>query len=157
MRPTTKTAERKARFADLSRKIAALDDVQRAQLAAAMPVVTVAGHALSAHNACMIAMQCASATVVGGFKQWLAAGRCVRKGEHGMMILVPTAKKDPETGEPGKTYFIPGYVFDVSQTEELTPGSSRENPAFADAGETAKPDAPAASVSGYYSDEFTPL
>lgn len=157
MKPTTKTAERKARFADLSRKIAALDDIQRTQLAATMPVVTVAGHALSTHNACMVAMQCASATIVGGFKQWIAAGRCVRKGEHGLMILVPCSKKDPETGEPGKTYFVQGYVFDVAQTEELTADSSRENPAFADAGETAAPTAKPEPMSGYYSDEFTPL
>lgn len=43
MRSITKTAERKARFADLSRKIAALDDAQRAQLAAAMPVFLSVG------------------------------------------------------------------------------------------------------------------
>ena len=137
-RDTTKTAERKAAFAELTRKIAAMDDIQRAQLAATMPVITVAGHALSAHNACLIAMQCHSATVVGGFRQWIAAGRCVRKGESGMMILVPAARKDADTGEPGKTFFVRGYVWDVSQTDVLQADSSRENPAF----DTEAPAAP---------------
>lgn len=173
MKKSTKSDARRQAFADLSRKIAAMDDIQRAQLAATMPIVTVAGHALSVHNACLIAMQCHSATVVGGFKQWIAAGRCVRKGEHGMMILVPASKKDPETGEAGKTFFVPSYVFDVSQTEELKVDSSRENPDYV-APTPKNPDAPskerlaamlaeraaavtAPDLGGYYSDEFTPL
>ena len=121
--------ERKELFANMARKIAAMSDTERDTLAAQMPVVTVTGHPLSPRNACMVAMQCSSATIVGGFKQWLAAGRCVKKGEHGMLILVPAQKKT-ETGEPqGDMFFIAGTVFDVSQTMELDPTKTKKDAA----------------------------
>lgn len=151
--------DRKALFADLSRKIAAMSEEQRNTLAATMPVVTVAGHALSVRNACMIAMQIPSATIVGGFRQWFAAGRCVKKGEHGFSILVPASKKDPETGEAGKLFFVSGTVFDVSQTTEIGAVQSELKT------ETEKPDVapislitrPVPASTGYYSTEFTQL
>ena len=60
-----------------------------------------------------------------GFRQWLAYGRQVRRGERGLLILVPRfARKDaapagtprPE-GEPEPAGFMAGYVFDFEQTE----------------------------------------
>lgn len=64
-----------------------------------------------------------------GFRQWLAHGRQVRKGERGLLILVPRfARKDaapagaPQSeGEPEPAGFLVGYVFDFEQTE-VTPG-----------------------------------
>jgi hypothetical protein len=130
-------AERKARFRGLAKQIADLSDADRAKLATSMVgVVTIEGNGLSLKNCCLLAMQMPSATVVGGFRQWLRAGRAVRKGEHGATIFVPiytgsgSARRDADAdpgesadqdGEPaagGDTRFITATVFDVSQTED---------------------------------------
>jgi hypothetical protein len=63
--------------------------------------------------------------LVGGFQQWKAHGRSVRKGAHGLMIWIPTKGKDepdkptPEDAEGAvrRSGFVMGTVFDVSQTE----------------------------------------
>lgn len=56
------------------------------------------------------------------FKAWLALGRAVRKGEHGVSCLtwIPMSKTDKETGEV-KTGRRPKSVtvFHISQTDEL--------------------------------------
>ena len=93
-------------------------------------VVTCEGRALSPFNSCLVLTQLPTASVVGGFRQWLDKGRCVRKGEHGLMIWIPTGKAEkgeadapPPEGEgiddsaPRRAGFIAGTVFDVSQTE----------------------------------------
>lgn len=124
-----KTEARKARFRELVKHIASLDDSARVELASRMPVVSVEGRGLSVHNQCLIAMQYPSATVVGGFAQWLKHGRAVRKGQSGMMIWVPITRKanaeaaaalgvNPDK-QPDDTRFIMGTVFDVSQTDVL--------------------------------------
>ncbi len=75
-------------------------------------------------------MQCPQATEVRGFKAWLGAGRCVRKGEHGIQILAPMPdraedKRVQEAHERGEETTRKGlrcrlaYVFDISQTDEL--------------------------------------
>lgn len=72
----------------------------------------------------------ADLTVVAGFRQWIKAGRCVCKGEHGLTIWVPVGGKkavrieeqgsnESETQEDGVS-FVLGTVFDISQTRELT-------------------------------------
>lgn len=129
-----KAAERKATMRALAANIAKMNDAQRAELAARCPVVTIEGRALSPFNQCMIAHQRPSATVVGGFRQWLKAGRSVRKGEHGAGIWVPISTRpdgsetqapenpDAITTEAGaRCNFTVGTVFDVSQTEEKQP------------------------------------
>lgn len=119
---------RRESFRALSRQIAAMTPDERAALAARMPaVVTVAGHALSAFNSALLVHQNPTATVVGGFRQWLAANRCVRKGERGAAIWVPAggrAEATQEGAEPNaeageRPRFIVGYVFDVTQTQEI--------------------------------------
>ena len=114
------SAERKARMRAIWKRIAEMPEDERAALAARIDPVTVEGRKLSLHNACMIAMQNPSATVVGGFRQWKAEGRQVRKGEHGIGIWVPRfAGKDAE--EAGEVEgFLFGTVFDISQTEPAT-------------------------------------
>lgn len=72
----------------------------------------------SRRNVAWILAQCPDATVVAGFQQWKQAGRTVRKGERGLAILVPTMRKDKDTGEDLAGFRV-GYVFDVSQTDEL--------------------------------------
>lgn len=117
-----KSAERRERFKKIVSEVAAMSDEQREALAARMgALVTVEGRSLSPCNSQLIAMQNPTATIVGGFRQWLDQGRCVRKGEHGMMIWVPTFKKsDGESGEGEgeKKGFIVGTIFDISQTDE---------------------------------------
>lgn len=121
--------EKKARMRSLARQVAAMDDVQRDALAKTCPVLTIEGRALSLKNQCLIALQMPSATVVGGFRQWLKAGRCVRKGEHGACIWIPLGKKDVETGEIEMTdsrAFILASVFNITQTAELEEKPSEE-------------------------------
>lgn len=120
--------ERRNRFRGLARQIAAMGPEARAELAARVNPTTVDGHPLSVHNACLLAAQLASVTLVGGFRQWRRAGRRVRKGEHGLALWVPRAvgKAEAEAPEPEATAldigaerprFLMGTVFDVSQTE----------------------------------------
>lgn len=124
-----KAAARRAAFHELAGKISKLTPEQRLEIAAKAPaIITIEGHPLSAFNQCLIASQREGVTVVGGFRQWLKAGRVVRKGEHGMMIWIPKAKKDDPNRQPGemssaddKQQFLCGTVFDVAQTDEYTP------------------------------------
>jgi hypothetical protein len=66
--------------------------------------------------------QLPTASMVGGFRQWLDKGRAVKKGEHGLMIWIPTKGKEKPTAEEveqetNRPNFVMGTVFDVSQTE----------------------------------------
>ena len=129
----TQIASRDARrksFDVLVQEIAAMSDADRHAMADQMAgAVTVEGHALSLHNACLIFRQRRYATIVGGFRQWLAHGRVVRKGEHGMMILAPRKGKTAtgpdqqeegaEDSQTGRLGFIPVTVFDIAQTEAV--------------------------------------
>jgi antirestriction protein ArdC len=100
-------------------------------------------HTYSAHNALLIQAQRPDATRVTGYRAWQALGRQVRKGEKGIMILVPLGFRvaateaeparnaqnaqnpdEPQGGHqtPGTvarvvTRFGVGYVFDVAQTD----------------------------------------
>lgn len=78
----------------------------------------------SERNALLIASQLPNATDVRGYKTWLAAGRQVRKGEHGARILAPKGKADDTTADdgstkPGRQFFGLTSVFDVSQTDPV--------------------------------------
>ena len=123
-------AERRAAFRDLCTKVAAMTDSERAVLSSRILVTTVEGRPLSMGNNVLIAFQLGNATLVGGFRQWKAMGRAVKKGEHGLMIWCPTGQRGERTETapdgaaetvttgPEKPGFILGYVFDISQTEE---------------------------------------
>lgn len=137
-----KADERQAQKRALFERLAKMPAEDRAALAMRMPIVTVEGHPLSAANCCLVALQCPSATLVGGFRQWIANGRCVKKGERGMVIRVPGGKKgEPaaaggnpdaaaeESSEGGSVFFITGSVFDISQTAELADGAEAESEA----------------------------
>jgi hypothetical protein len=132
---------RRAAFRASHKKVADLGDLGRAQLAARMGNVrNVEGRPLSVRNTCLLAFQIPSATIVGGFRQWLAHGRAVRKGEHGAMIWIPTMSKtsaetgatsepQAETGEPqGELGFMTATVFDISQTQEIPATETTANP-----------------------------
>lgn len=122
---------RRARFQELSRKIAAMSDTERAKWQAeAGIVVTIEGHALSPRNTILCYFQRQGVTMVGGFRQWIKAGRAVMKGEHGISILVPVGVKHADGGEAeaesGEVHFIAGTVFDVTQTQEIETGAAVE-------------------------------
>jgi antirestriction protein ArdC len=84
------------------------------------------GRTYSFRNTLLIFSQRPDASTVMGFRQWQQLGRSVKKGERGMMILVPrTFKKQVAEDELDDTAldtragvaFVVGYVFDVTQTE----------------------------------------
>jgi antirestriction protein ArdC len=117
----------------LAASIAKLSDEQRAKLIAEHPIVTIAGRVLSPVNQCMIASQNPTATIVGGFRQWLDAGRAVRKGEHGAAIWVPVGAGKQKEGEERAeaiaddsqgVRFVLGTVFDIQQTDEAEKGAN---------------------------------
>ena len=118
----TKAAERRATMRKLARSVSAMSKEERDAIAARFGVVTIEGRVLSPFNACMIWNQNPAASVVGGFRQWLKAGRAVCKGQHGMSIWVPCIKRgnaDAAPDTPDETFFVLGTVFDVSQTQEV--------------------------------------
>lgn len=88
-------------------------------------------HNYSFSNIILILLQYPEASYVASFKDWTTKfNRIVKKGEHGIKILVPTPKKvtmEKEVTNPDGTtsieeverkhlYFKTGYVFDISQT-----------------------------------------
>ena len=137
-----KAAARRERFASLAKRVAAMSEDERAALVLRVgAVVTVEGRALSAFNSCLVLTQFPGASLVGGFRQWKAHGRSVRKGAVELMIWVPTGRTVGEgeptptdaptagesvpVGESKRAGFIMGTVFDVSQTEETRPAAPR--------------------------------
>lgn len=74
----------------------------------------------SPSNALMILCQKPKATNCAGFHAWREAGRAVRKGAKGAAILVPLG-----VGDDDKPRFSWRYVFDISDTEELSENSPK--------------------------------
>jgi hypothetical protein len=76
-----------------------------------------------------------------GFRQWLAIGRSVRKGEHAFHILAPrvrVAKEDDENegvekGDRQMVGFLPVPVFGYFQTEGDTLPGAEDEPEFLNA------------------------
>ena len=138
-----KAEARRERFAALAKQVAAMSDDERAALVLKLgAVVTVEGRPLSAFNSCLVLTQFPGSSLVGGFRQWKAHGRSVRKGAVGLMIWVPTGRTAdadapapadaatagapaPAEGGPKRAGFVMGTVFDVSQTEETRPHCPR--------------------------------
>ena len=112
---------------ELAKKVSAMTEQERADLVSRIGTcATVEGHALSIHNTVMLFMQRQDVSIVGGFRQWLKAGRCVGKGSTALWIFAPHAKKETdENGEESEgVYFRLVPVFDVSQTVELETAES---------------------------------
>jgi hypothetical protein len=114
---------------NLARKLAAMSDSERAEFAARCPVVlTIDGRPISGKNAMLAMLQCEPVTVIGGFRQWLAAGRAVRQGSKALYIFVPSSRRvdtsetgaDPAAADSGESVrFLMAPVFDVSQTDAI--------------------------------------
>jgi hypothetical protein len=126
---TKETNPNREKARSLARQIAGMTDEQKAQWMARVPILTMDRRPLSGKNHMLVAMQCADATMVGGFRQWLAAGRAVRKGETAIYIFVPSSARsapgaDAETGGADAggaetVRFLMAPVFDVSQTDAI--------------------------------------
>lgn len=125
--------ERKAKFRSLWKQVAAMPVERRVLLSRQYGFRTCEGHELSLGNQMLVALQHPTASVLGGFLQWLKHGRAVKKGEHGVMIWVPTGGRKAEVTAEGaepvngesedETRFIIGTLFDVSQTGEVEAAS----------------------------------
>lgn len=112
-----KAAARRAAFRDLAAKIDAMSDEERQAFAERMPAVaTIEGRALSGKNSMLVSHQYEGATLVGGYNQWKAAGRQVRKGEKSIAIWVPRLSGEDSQDPEG---FVIGSVFDISQTDPI--------------------------------------
>jgi len=119
--------EKMARIKTIREKILSLSQEEREALSS-ISIPTIEGRFLSKHNVMMIVFQFSfSPTVVGGFRQWLKAGRAVRKGEHGAVILYPVGPKDQEGNLEDAERFYSATVFDISQTEPISESLKTEN------------------------------
>lgn len=120
-----KAEGRRERFKELVKKVAAMSDEERAEIAMRCGgIVTCAGRTLSMTNTVLCILQNSKASMVGGFKQWLAAGRCVRKGEHGIDIWIPSVRssnnaEDGTDDITSEVRFLSAVVFDITQTDEM--------------------------------------
>ncbi len=126
--PTAEQVEQRQKKLALVERIAGMTEAERQALldAAGAPIVTCEGRALSLTNACLVLTQLPGASMVGGFRQWLAAGRVVSKGQKGLAIWIPRmppkddGKAEGETSsKDDKPRFTLGTVFDISQTVPL--------------------------------------
>jgi hypothetical protein len=115
---------RRERFKAYYKQVKALSEGERERLASRVQVHSIEGRSLSVHNQCLLALQSPGCTIVGGFRQWLKAGRVVQKGESGLMIWIPRFRNKGDTPagqapeDTGVEGFIVGTVFDIGQTEE---------------------------------------
>ena len=129
--------ERRQKFRAIVAQIAKMPEADRVALVGG-GFTTVEGHPLSFKNQMLIALQLPHASVLGGFRQWIAAGRSVMKGQHGAMIWIPCGKKqddgsvEAEEGESGPR-FLTATVFDISQTQAIEAGTAVVGAEIADA------------------------
>lgn len=132
-----KRDERRANFRKLVKQVAAFSDEQKAAFNNKVGAIATAdgGIITGLTNTFLLCMQLPGVTMVGGFRQWLKVGRCVKKGEHGAMIWVPKARsksdneqtpaqQPSETESENRPGFIIGTVFDISQTQEIEASAS---------------------------------
>ena len=113
--------ERKERFSKLAKALKGMDEEAKLNFVSERLIHNVDEKQMSVNNTILMLMQRPDniPTVVGGFKQWLKAGRCVQKGEHGMMIWYPSSRKKEADDTEEETRFFVGTVFDIAQTAEL--------------------------------------
>ncbi|MEW6701549.1 MAG: ArdC family protein [Bacteroidota bacterium] len=119
-----KRQEKKEKIIRIRKTLFEMSEEQRQAIAEKYGIATVEGHLLTPHNQCFLVAQSEiNFTVVGGFQQWKKAGRIVRKGEHGFLILVPSKNNDAENAEMVSddeyVRFFSATVFDISQTEVI--------------------------------------
>jgi len=129
---------RRTKFRAMVKQIADMSAVQKAELSRQCGFRKLnGGGEFSLANSMLLALQCPHATILGGFREWLKHGRAVIKGQHGAMVWGPLmhgAKTEvqadgAETKDGEKVGFIPGTVFDISQTQEIIANAEMEQAA----------------------------
>jgi hypothetical protein len=121
-----RAAERRQKMRELAKRISSMSADERERLAAQFPIATIEGKLLSPYNTAFIISQKPGATVVGGIRQWRAAGRYVSGGKGcGLALWVPCGTKrngsngEAEFTDDAEVRFLLGTVFDVSDTSEF--------------------------------------
>ena len=115
------STEHKQKLQALRDKLANLSPEQKQALTARGLIATVDGRVLSLHNTLLVYLQGNGITpsVVGGYQQWLKAGKQVNRGEHGMTIWFPVGERDSESGDIiSADRFYTANVFDISQVSD---------------------------------------
>ena len=98
-----------------------------------MRICNPEGHQISKCNTAFLKFQNEKLnfTVIAGYKQWQKFGRCVKKGQHGHWIFIPSMIKTKKEENGQKTVseeldrFLMTRVFDISQTFEIKDSSRR--------------------------------
>ncbi len=116
--------DKKEKIIRIRKTLSEMSEEQRQAIADKLGIVTVEGHLLTPHNQCFLVAQSEiNLTVIGGFQQWKKAGRIVRKGEHGFLILVPSKTNQEQNSEitsaDEDVKFFSATVFDISQTKVM--------------------------------------
>lgn len=116
--------KKKSRIQAIRKTLSEMTEEQRTQLIEKFGIVTtIEGHPLTPHNTCLLYAQTEKpVTIVGGFQQWRKAGRIVKKGEHSLLIFVPSQKeKENQNDAPQDedVFFLVANVFDITQTEPI--------------------------------------
>lgn len=133
MRTKAEIAIWRAKMKSLARDVGAMPKEKQSELADKYGTVTPEGHRLSTYNTCFLISQAGARfplAQVGGFRQWKAAGRAVRAGEHACgCIYIPLGcrRKAGELTEDEPTGFALVSVFDVTQTEPTGAALTVEN------------------------------
>jgi len=112
--------KKKSRIQTIRKTLSEMTEEQRTQLIEKFGIVTtIEGHPLTAHNTCFLYAQTEKpVTIIGGFQQWRKAGRIVKKGEHSLLIFVPSQKgKEEQSADENDVFFFTANVFDITQTE----------------------------------------
>jgi len=125
MKKTSKAQNEKAQarreaLKELWGKVSEMTPAERAAMVEKVGTVTTCeGHPLTVNNAVLLLFQRGDVSVIGGYRQWQAQGRQVRKGEHSLGIWIPSFKKTEEDESNRPDYFIFGNVFDITQTDPI--------------------------------------
>jgi len=118
---------KKAKMKQLGEQFAKMTEAERVELSNQLGTLrTIEGRPLSFKNSALLYFQRKGVSIVGGFQQWKKAGRIVKKGEKALAIFCPATKKtkEGETPDDSSLFFFTGNVFDISQTEPLTPSEA---------------------------------
>lgn len=120
--------ELKTKVKGLITLLSEMTEDQREALALKLNIMNPEGHILSTRNQVLLfnqsdMLEMETPTIVAGFRQWIKNGRCVIKGQKGMLIAVPSKKNKPDEAtnpeEEPDIFFLWKYVFNVSQTQEI--------------------------------------
>lgn len=117
---------RQARSKRLREAFASLTEIQKKMLSD-MTVYTCEGRRISPINTALANFQKPGVSIIGGYQQWRAQNRHIRKGEKSISIWIPldkTSTADPMDFPPSdsateKVRFRLQSVFDITQTEEI--------------------------------------